>query len=183
MTRTIAMAASALLVVVACSNGEPLGLSEYAATGQGIVIVMEQRIAALDAEWEAGQPSAEHAQAYWDERLEAQAEALEALRDLEPPDAIRQLAERGLDLYGQLIAAEGALAARVASSEAVTGPEQWWETQEGEAVRVVQQDINELCHIFQDMYDATINRKAFSESPWIPSEMKEVVRIDIGCVP
>jgi hypothetical protein len=31
------------------------------------------------------------------------------------------------------------------------------------------------------MYDATVERVLVSDVPWIPSEMKEIVQVDIGC--
>ena len=70
---------------------------------------------------------------------------------------------------------------RVASSETVTTPEQWWNTAEGAAVVAVEEEIYSFCLIFQAMYDATVERVLVSDVPWIPSEMKEIVQVDIGC--
>ena len=79
------------------------------------------------------------------------------------------------------VVAEEALASRVSSFETATTPDQWWETPEGEAVRVVDAEILAFCLEFQASYDATIDRLVASDVPWIPREMKEIVRIDIGC--
>lgn len=170
-----------LVLAAAACGGESLTLSEYAAQGQAVVTVMEERIAALDDDWEAQSPTVERAQTYWDRRLRARVEALEGLQALDPPAAVAELHETGVPLYGRLIAAEEALAARVASFQSATGPEQWWSTAEGEAVRVVDEEINDFCLIFQARYDATVERISLSDVSWIPAEMKEVVRIDIGC--
>ena len=64
---------------------------------------------------------------------------------------------------------------------AATGPEQWWDTAEGEAVGAVEEEIYSFCLVFQGLYDRTAERVALSDVPWIPSQMKEVVQVDIGC--
>lgn len=50
-------------------------------------------------------------------------------------------------------------------------------------MRSAEDEINEICRAFQASYDATIERLAFSDASWMPSEMKEIVRIDLGCQP
>ena len=142
---------------------------------------MEERIVTLDAEWEAQTPTVEAVQRYWEQRLHARDEAIEGLHDLEPPAGAAQLHETGMPLFAKLIVAEEALAERVAAFETPTGPDEWWATAEGEAVRVVDEEINDFCHVFQAHYDATLDRMSLSGVSWVPSEMKEIVRIDIGC--
>jgi hypothetical protein len=86
-----------------------------------------------------------------------------------------------MELFNELVAAESALAVRVASFETVTGPEQWWPTAEGTAVGAVEEEIYSFCLLFQAMYHATVERLVVSDVPWIPSELKEIVEVDIGC--
>ncbi len=169
-----------VLVAAACGGGS-LSVSEYNAQGGALVASMEERIRALDAEWESQTPTVEGARNYWDRRLEARIEALEGLDALKPPDELAALFEDGLDLFRKLVAAEEALAIRVASLETVTGPDDWWDTAEGKAVHSVDEEIDEFCHVVQARYDATIERVVLSDVPWIPSDMKEIVQIDIGC--
>jgi hypothetical protein len=169
-----------MLVVVACGGGT-LTLSEYAAQGTAVVTVMEERIAALDVEWDSGTPTVERARSYWDRRIDARVESLEGLQDLNPPDSISELHATGMGLYERLIAAEEALAARVASFETATEREEWWNTAEAQTVTAVNDEVDAFCRVFQAMYDATVERLVFSDSQWIPPEMKEVVQIDIGC--
>ncbi len=38
-----------------------------------------------------------------------------------------------------------------------------------------------LCLEFQSRLDATAERKTFAEVPWLPSELKEVVSLVVGC--
>ena len=171
-----------VLIVTACGGGS-LTLSEYSEQGMAVVAVMEERIATLDAEWDSQTPTVERARTYWDRRLEARVEALEGLEGLNPPGEVAELAATGLDLFSRLLAAEEALAVRVGLFETVTEPEQWWTTAEGDAVRAVEDEIDALCQVFQARYDATIERVALSDVPWIPAEMKEIVQVDIGCRP
>jgi hypothetical protein len=168
------------LFVAACGGGS-LSLSEYNVQGAALVTVMEQRIFTLDAEWDSQAQTVERARSYWDRRLEARVEALEGLQALDPPDKIAELHETGLDLFSRLTDAEKALAVRVASFETVTERDQWWDTTEGRAARAVDEEIDAFCHVFQAVYDATIERVILSDVPWVPSEMKEIVQIDIGC--
>ena len=87
----------------------------------------------------------------------------------------------GLDLFDRLISAEETLAARVATFDEPSGPEQWWSSEEATVVAAVDQDILTLCRDFQARYDATIDRTGLADMPWIPDEMKEIVQIDVGC--
>jgi hypothetical protein len=172
----------AALLVAGCGDEETtLSVSEYAAQGMAVATVMEERIAALDAEWESQTPSVERVRSYWDRRLDAQFEALAGFEALEPPKSIAELHATGMPLFRKLIAAEEALAARVASFETVTGPDEWWGTAEAEAVASVNEETNALCLLFQAQYDATIERLSLSNASWVPSEMTEIVRIDVGC--
>lgn len=169
-----------LFVTAACSGGG-LSLSEYAAQGQALTTVMEERIAALDAEWETQPPTVERARSYWEHRIDALLEARAGLEELEPPPEVAELHGPGMELFTELIEAEQALAARIESLDVATGPDDWWSTEEAEVVNAVNEEILSLCLGFQAMYDATIERMSFTDVPWIPSNMKEIVSIDVGC--
>ncbi len=168
------------MTAAACGGGS-LTLSEYNEQGSALVTVMEEQLHALDVEWDAHEPTVERARNYWDRRIEARFETLEGLQGLEPPEELADLLGKGLDLFAQLTAAEEALASRVASYETVTEPEQWWSTPEGKSVQAMDEEINAFCRVVQARYDATIERIVLSDVPWIPSDMKEIVQIDIGC--
>jgi hypothetical protein len=168
------------LVVVAC-GGEDLTLGEYSSQGQAITMVMEERIQALDSGLDFQTASTDDVDDYWDRRVEARVDALEHLQDLNPPATITDLHEQGMDLFGDLVEGEKAMAVRMALFDAVTEPSQWWDTAEGKSVQAVNEQIFVLCNQFQTMYDATIARVVLSDTPWIPDRMKEVVQIDIGC--
>jgi hypothetical protein len=169
-----------ILVATAC-GGDDLTLSEYNEQGMTLVIAMEEQLSALDAEWDSHEPTVERARSYWNSRIDARDEALEGLEALKAPDGLADLLGHGLGLFTEQITAEKALAARVISFDTVTGPEQWWGTTEGKAVQALDEEINAFCQVVQARYDATIERVILSDVPWIPSDMKEMVQIDIGC--
>lgn len=168
------------LLLASCGGGR-LSLAEYNEQGLALATVMEERIAVLDAEWDFQTATVEDIRSYWDQRISAYETALEGFRNLEPAGEAAELHRAGMELFARLVAAESALAARVASYETATGPEQWWATAEGAAVGGVEEEIYSLCLVFQDMYDATVERIVVSDVPWIPSEMKEIVQVNIGC--
>lgn len=174
--------ASALLVLlVAACGSDQLSLSEYNKQGMVIVTAMEERIYALDAEWESHTPTVEGARSYWDRRVKARVDAIEGLETLKAPDELADLLGAGLGLFIELTDAEKALAVRVASFETATEPHQWWDTAEGKAVLALDEEVNAYCRIVQARYDETIDRIILSDVPWMPSDMKEIVQVDIGC--
>ena len=169
-----------ILVVTACGSGT-LSLTEYNEQGMALVAVMEERLYELDAEWDSQTATVEDVRIYWDRRIDAYETAVGGLEALEPVGEAAELHRTGMELFNELVAAESALAVRVASFETVTGPGQWWNTAEGTAVGAVEEDIYSFCLLFQAMYDATVERLVVSDVPWIPSELKEIVDVDIGC--
>ncbi len=175
-----AWACACLTLLAAGCGGGTLTLSEYNEQGLAVSAEVEERIVALDAELDAQPSSAEGTASYWARRLEARARSMEGLDALDPPVAVAELHDAGLGLYARLMTAEEALALRL-SSGTITAPDEWWNTAEGEAVHAVEAEIIEFCRAFQAHYDETIDRMISADVPWIPSAMKEIVRIDIGC--
>ena len=175
------MAVALLGLALASCGGGSLSLAEYNEQGMALGAVMEERIYALDAAWDSQTATLEEVRTYWDQRVEAYETALEGFGALEPAGDVAELHRTGMGLFTELVSAEQALAARVASFETVTGPEQWWSTAEGAAVGEVTAEIYSFCLVFQAMYDATLERMIVSDVPWIPSEMKEIVHVDVGC--
>jgi hypothetical protein len=167
-------------LVVACGGGS-LSLQEYGTQAEELVVVVTARIDRLDAEMDSYAQTDEGAQTYWTRRIDARVEFLEGLESLDPPDDAAELHGIVVDLFGRLVAAEEALAARVATMETGVGPEQWWNTPEGEAANALDQEVSSICYVAQEEFDKTEERDAFADTPWIPSEMKEVVRVAFGC--
>lgn len=180
MTRCASVGVCLAVIVAACGGGS-LSLAEYNTEGMALSATIEERISVLDADWDSQTATVEDVRTYWDERIEAYETALEGFEALEPAAEAAELHRTGMELFTKLVAAESALATHVAASDTLTVPEQWWDTAEGEAVGVVEEEIYSFCLIFQAMYDGTLERIALADVPWIPAEMKEIVQVDIGC--
>ncbi|MCP4963161.1 MAG: hypothetical protein GY925_28320 [Actinomycetia bacterium] len=178
--RRLSILAGLVFVFGACGQ-ESLSLQEYGAEAETLVVVVTARIDRLDSELDAYSSTREGAQTYWSRRLDARVEFLEGLQSLDPPDDAVELHRIVVDLFVRLNAAEQALAARVATLDSGVPPEQWWETPEGQAARAVDEEVTSVCHVAQAEFDKTESGAVFADTPWIPSEMKEVVRVAFGC--
>ena len=55
------------------------------------------------------------------------------------------------------------------------------ETPEMAAYRTAVAVDKQACFDFQDELDATERRGVFTETPWVPGELKEVVEAVLGC--
>ncbi len=172
-----------LAVVLAGCGGGSLTVSEYAAQVEELVAVMEAHFESLDAEWESQVPSLEGALSYWDRRLAIRAEFLEDVRALAAPDEIADLHAAALDVFSRITAADEALAARVAQFDTVTEHRQWLDTPEGQASLAVLEEVYAFCRTSQGEFDATDERESLTDVPWIPAEMKAVVKVAFGCPP
>lgn len=171
------------VVVLAACGGGSLTLSEYAAEAEDLVAVMVADFDALDTEWESQPPSLEGARRYWEGRLAIRAEFLDGVRTLNPPDVVEAQHEAALDVFGRITAADEALAARVATFESITGHWDWEDTPEGAAAEAVLEEVYAFCRASQEEYDATKDREALVDVPWLPSEASEVVSVAFGCPP
>jgi hypothetical protein len=180
LARISTVALSLALVLAACGGGT-LTLSEYGEQGEQLVIEVSQRVDALDAELESEDQTVDSVRAYWDERVEARRDFSEGLAALEPPEEAAELHAIVVDIFNRLTAAEESLAARVTSLETVSGPAEWWATPEGQAARAVDEEVTQICVVAQGAFDETVDREAVVDVPWMPPEMKEVVRVAFGC--
>ena len=180
LARTSTVALSLALVLVACGGGT-LSLSEYGEQGEQLVIDVSQRVDALDAELGSEDQTLDSVRAYWDQRVEARRDFSEGLEALEPPEEATELHAVVVDMFNRLTVAEESLAARVTSLETVSGPAEWWATPEGQAARAVDDEVTQICVVAQGAFDETVGREAVAEVPWMPPEMKEVVRVAFGC--
>lgn len=104
---------------------------------------------------------------------EIQAEALDTAAAIEAP---KQIADLHTLFFRELPIAE--LAARAGTAG---DWEELSESAEMAAYRNALAADNQVCVEFQAKLDATANRGAFAETPWIPAELKEIVNYGLGC--
>ena len=175
------VAVLAVLVVVAGCGGDRLTLTEFGEETEGLVAVMAAELGALDSEMESLATSVDGTKSYWDRRMQIRAGFLDDLRALEPPDEAVELHVIVIDVFGRLVDAEQALADSVVGSGTVSTPSQWWSSPEANAARAADAAILDICEIVQSEFDETQRREELSETPWIPSRLKEVVRVAFHC--
>jgi hypothetical protein len=86
-------------------------------------------------------------------------------------------------VFGRITAADETLAERVKTFETIDDHWQWVDTPEGQASDALLEEVYAFCRASQADYDATKDREALKDVPWIPSEMSEVVSVAFGCPP
>ena len=172
-----------MVLVSSCGGGE-MSLTEYV---DAVNIIngraMQQYGEMVDANPQGAVVVADRAQLHeftphdlhvaLERTAEIQAEALEATAAIEPPEQIADLHH----LFFKSLPLE-ALAVRAATA---ADWDELSESPEMEAYRdALVKDIL-VCGDFQARLDATAERGAFANTPWIPSEMKEIVEVVLGC--
>lgn len=168
------------LALPAC-GGTGLTLQEYAGQAETLITEVRTRIATLDAQWMAETPTAEGVRNYWDERLAARGRFLAGLEDLDPPDQAADLHVNVVGLFTKLNAAEAALAAHIGSFDTLDDHWQGWDSPEGRAARAADEELTSICRVAQQDLDDTRAREVFADMPWLPSDMREVVEVVLGC--
>ncbi len=170
------------IVAAGCGSSE-LTLSEYASEVEAQVAEMESRFVSIDAEWLGGSPSVDRAAEYWEDRLEIRNDFLDAIKELDPPEDVEAMHTQSIDLFSRITQADAALRAKAESFTEFDDHWQWADTEEGRAADAVLEDIYAFCRGSQQEFDDTKDRETFAEMHWVPTEMKEVVRVAFGCPP
>jgi len=176
--RFVAMVAVLALLVTACAS--EVSLTDYAEEVERLVVAMNERLDDGEPALDAGSTLA-RAQAYLADRADARNEFLDAFGALSPPEDAAELHAAALDIVTRLAAAEAALADLALQATTFEDASAIWNTPQGEAFQSLDEEALALCLAAQTDFDATADRDAFSETPWIPPEMKEVVEVAFRC--
>ena len=169
---------SIVLLAAGCSGGP--SLADYTRDLEGLVTTMNARLDQLDEELD-GTQDLEEIKRYAEQRVAARSAFVAGLRVLEPNDDVVKLHESALGIMERLTAAESAMVDRVMGWESTSDIVPIWETPEGIAARTADAEAVALCLAAQAEIDQTADRAEFEDVPWIPSDMKEVVRVAFGC--
>ena len=105
-------------------------------------------------------------------------ESVEATEALDPPEVVADLHQLTLSWEKGLLPVEDAFVARAG---AVSGWEDFFDSVEVEAYRAALVEGKRVCAEFQTRLDATADRGAFTDTPWLPPALKEVVNARLGC--
>jgi hypothetical protein len=168
-------------VVVAGCGGGALTLTEFGEEAERLVMVMGSEMDALDSEMESLAATVDGTKSYWDQRMQIRTGFVDDLQALKPPDEAVELHLIVIDIFGGLVDAEQALADSVVGTETVSTPAQWWSSPEADVARAADAAMLGICEIVQSAFDETQSRDKLSETPWIPSNVKEVVRVAFHC--
>jgi hypothetical protein len=156
-------------------------LTEFGEEAERLVMVMGSEMDALDSEMESLAATADGTKSYWDQRMQIRTGFVDDLQALKPPDEAVELHLIVIDIFGGLVDAEQALADSVVGTETVSTPAQWWSSPEADVARAADAAMLGICEIVQSAFDETQSRDKLSETPWIPSNVKEVVGVAFHC--
>lgn len=178
--RRLVVAVLVLGMAVSACGGE-MSLTEYATELETAITEMNARLDELDSEL-LGSSGLEQVKRYANERVALRNAFVDVLEELDPPDEVRDLHDSALGIISRLTSAESALADYVNELDSATDVDTVWSTPLGVAARSADEEAVALCLAAQAEFDDTEERTALSTVPWIPQELKEVVRVGFGCI-
>ncbi len=173
------MAVALAFALSGCGGDEPT-LTDYAEDVEDLVVAMNLGLDELDAVLN-GPVSLEDVHEYAVARLELRSDFLDSLREVEPPERMREFHEQAVDVITRLVDAESLVAEGALATDNVVEAARMWQTEAGLAARAVDQEALELCLAAQETFDATEENAIAEGVPWVPSEMKEIVRVAFLC--
>lgn len=187
LSAALAMVVSSALVG-ACGGSEP-SLTEYVEEVNGIVASARNQYEELLETPESGVFLAEGQEllAYTPRDLQVVLERIAVLgadvlgsaRAIEPPELIAELHNTWFEVDDDSFTqAQAVLAARAGTAA------DWYELSDSPEMaeyRAALAADKAACIEFQATLDATEERGTFSETPWVPGELREVVDVLLGC--
>lgn len=178
--RTTAVATCLALLVTSCGRGE-LSLTEYADEVEGLTTILFRTLENLTVEGTFAAPTVEEIQAVYGGVATAFHGLLEGLEAIEPPKEVAELHTAALDMATNLAAAGDAFARRTDEVETEDELSMLFDSPEALAVDAAREEMVTFCQERQAEFDATSDREVFADTPWIPSELQEVVLVAFGC--
>ena len=190
MTRCVSCVVRTLAgftLLASCSTGPTL--TEYAEGMEALVLETDAEMLELANDVSSEEePTLEVIRAYVDEEVVILSDFVSAFRLLEPPAQAEELHATALRVLDRLLSAEQALAAEFALDADLEGTDNLYEVlsriEQSDAMAealAADADLNALCDAAQERFDATQEEALFAGTPWVPSELKEVVRVTLSC--
>jgi len=179
----IASSALCLVLLLCGCGGSEMSLTEYTESINAAEIRASQQGEALAAEAEEVVDfTPQDLQAVLEQARVIRIEVDEAVDQVEPPEQISDIHNLIFDWHEEFITIEEALAVRAGTTPDTAAG--WTELSDSPEMAAYRQAIAEgkqVCIDFQSRLDATEERGVFTDTPWIPGEMKEVVERVLGC--
>jgi hypothetical protein len=126
-------------------------------------------------------PNLDDWRAYASGRVALREEFVEGLALLEPPGQVQDLHDAVTDIITRLVAAETAMADEILSLEEGADLSNLWDSEAGRAALEIDAEAIALCKAAEAEFDATEDQAIFEDVPWIPPDMKEVIRVAFYC--
>jgi hypothetical protein len=180
----IASSALCLVLLLCGCGGSEMSLTEYTERiNAAEVRASEQGQELADKTDEIVDFTPQDLQAVLEEARVIRIEVDEAVDQIEPPEQISDIHNLIFDWHEEFITIEEALAVRAGTTpHTAAGWTELSDSPEMAAYREAIADGKQVCIDFQSRLDATEERGVFTDTPWIPGEMKEVVERVLGCV-
>jgi hypothetical protein len=181
------------ITVAACGGGGEMSLTEYVesvdaifargieqyeavvSTPQGLVLIVGQgsHLGLDDHGTQLTDFTPQDLHVALEQVARVQADALQAAAAINPPE---QVADLHALFFRELPIAELAVRAGTAADW-----EELSESAEMAAYRKALAADNQACAEFQAKLDSTADRGVFTDTPWIPNDLKETVNYALGC--
>jgi len=179
MRTQLALGGLAITLALAACGSDQLSLPDYVDELNAVIEDGSDQIKPLYIELlSKGEPTLEGMRSVLDQEVAIRAEIQEEFAKLKAPDQIAELHNALVNWHGQMIEAQELLGSRANSATT------WSEFELSEEFRdfdAVMEEGLAGCLEFQAQLDATEARGVFSDTPWIPGELKEVVDAALGC--
>ena len=168
------------LAATACGDDE-LSLTEYAEQVETLVVTMNNGLDQLDLLVDNRTPSLEDIAAYANGRISLRNEFLDGFTAIDPPERVATFHQTALDVLTRLTEAETEVAEIALTLDDPVDVDSIWDSDAGRRARAVDVEAVNICKAAQAQFDATEERAAAEGVPWIPEEMKEIVRVAFYC--
>ena len=180
--RTIVTAICLAIVIASCGAGR-LTATEYAEEVETLTTTLYQRIEDLSQATGVpeGTPTMEDIRTYYNGLAAAFRGLWDGLEALQPPGASAEDHAISIDLANSLTTATEAFARLAEEAETEDELQRLSESPEAAAAVAARDEMIAFCQEGQAEFDATADREVFGDTPWIPSELQEVVRVVLGC--
>ena len=172
------LAVGCLFVILGGCGGDGLSLTEYSDRLQFLASGMAEEFEELDERMSTGSPTVADARDVLSRAVAIRTEFHEGFVALEPPEELADLHTDFVDVHARILRAQEAWAGR---AETASSLDELEASTEAVAYGDLTAESVAICDEFQSRLDATADREVFADVPWIPTEMKEVIDVALGC--
>jgi hypothetical protein len=172
-----ALASACIVLAVAACGGGALSVTEYSERAESMALVMLDEFDVLEEQW-ASATTVEEGKAVLNRAVAVRTEFQNGLSELIPPETYADLHTDLGEHLGRILDAQEAWAARADTANSL---DELRASPEAVAYWNLDAEMYPLCLELQARLDATAEREILAEVPWIPTEMKEVVAVVMGC--